>query len=137
MIRVRSRVSQRQASGGDEDQAIATCEKLLADDPFFAPAIRQLALLYDPNATDLAKAYDWAINARQAYPDDAEVAKTLGILSYRRAYYTRSADLLNEAKRKRPDDAEVLYYLGQAIIALRRAAGSSGGTNEPLPGREP
>jgi putative PEP-CTERM system TPR-repeat lipoprotein len=128
-----------QQGDGNEDRAINTYEKLLAEDPYYAPATRQLALLYsqrlkdDSNAADISRAYDWVIKARQAYPDDQDVAKTLGILSYRRGYYPRSAELLKEVEAKRPDDAELRYYLGQATIALRRAASSNRGANEPPP----
>jgi uncharacterized protein HemY len=58
--------------------------------------------------------------ARQAYPGDADIAKALGILSYRREYYPRSAELLKEAATKRKNDPELLYYLGQAHRQLRQ-----------------
>jgi len=49
------------------------------------------------------------MKARQAYPDDPEIAKALGILNYRRGYYPQSADLLKEAAARRKDDPELLY----------------------------
>jgi tetratricopeptide (TPR) repeat protein len=79
------------------DQAVNTYEKLIADDPQYAPATRQLALLYGQLSTDRAKAYDLVTKARQNYPDDPEIAKTLGILNYRRGYYPQSVELLKEA----------------------------------------
>jgi Flp pilus assembly protein TadD len=123
-----ARLAALQERDGDEDRAIKTYEKLLDADPSYAPALRQLALLYgqnlkdDSNPADISKAYDVVTKVRQTYPDDADVAKTLGILSYRRGYYPRSLELLMEAKAKRPDDAELLYYLGQATIALNQGA---------------
>jgi uncharacterized protein HemY len=57
-------------------------------------------------------------STRSVEPDDAEVAKTLGILSYRRDLYPRSVELLTEASGKRRDDAEALYYLGEAHYQL-------------------
>src|SRR5262249_2632259 len=69
---------------------------------------------------DAPKAYDVAVKARQAYPDDAEVAKVLGILTYRRELYPRSAELLKEAAMKRKDDPELLYYLGAAHHQLKQ-----------------
>ena len=59
--------------------------------------MRQLALLYGQRSTDDPKAYELVTKARQAYPDDPEIAKTLGILSYRRGYYPQSLELLKGA----------------------------------------
>jgi Flp pilus assembly protein TadD len=49
-----------------------------------------------------------------------EVAKALGILSYRRDLYPRAVDLLTEVSGKRKDDAEALYYLGEARHQLKQ-----------------
>jgi Flp pilus assembly protein TadD len=114
-----ARLAMLQQRDGNQDQAIKTCERLAAEHPFYAPATRQLALLYGPNATDVAKAYDWAEKARKAYPDDPEVAKTLGILSFRRRYYPRSLELLKEAAAKRPDDVELLFYIAKSRSLAR------------------
>jgi tetratricopeptide (TPR) repeat protein len=101
------------------DQAVKTYEKVVADNPSYAPATRQLALLYGQLSTDSAKAYELVTKARQAYPDDPDIAKALGILNYRRAYYPQSAELLKEAAAKRKDDPEVLYYLGEVYHQLK------------------
>ena len=82
------------------DQAVKTYEKVVADDPLYAPATRQLALLYGQLSTDSPKAYELVTKARQAYPDDPEIAKTLGILNYRRGYYPQSVELLKRGRRK-------------------------------------
>jgi tetratricopeptide (TPR) repeat protein len=74
------------------DQAVKTYEKVVADNPAYAPAMRQLALLYGRLSTDSAKAYELVTKAHQAFPDDAAIAKTLGILSYRRGFYPRSVE---------------------------------------------
>jgi tetratricopeptide (TPR) repeat protein len=114
------RLARLQERDGAQDQAIKTYEKVVDGNPQFAPALLQLVRLYDQHSVDTPKAYDLALKARQAYPQDAEVAKTLGILSYRREYYPRSAELLKEAAEKRADDAVVLYYLGQAHHQLKQ-----------------
>jgi uncharacterized protein HemY len=102
------------------DQAVKTYEKVVADDPLYAPATRQLALLYGQLSTDSAKAYDLVSKARQAYPDDPGIAKTLGILDYRRGYYPQAAELLKQASAKRKDDPELLYYLGEVHRQLKQ-----------------
>jgi Flp pilus assembly protein TadD len=115
-----ARLAQFQQRDGKPEEAIKTYEKLIAADPQYAFATRQLALLYVDRSTDLARVYDLAQKARQAYPDDAEVAKALGILSYRRNLYPRAVDLLTEVAGKREDDAETLYYLGEARHQLKQ-----------------
>jgi tetratricopeptide (TPR) repeat protein len=114
------RLAELQTRDGAVDQAVRTYEKLVADNPLYAPATRQLALLYGQLSTDSAKAYELVTKARQAYPDDPDIAKTLGILNYRRAYYPQSVELLKEAAAKRKDDPQVLYYLGEVYHQLKQ-----------------
>ena len=112
--------AQIQERDGAADQAVKTDEKAVAENPLFAPATRQLALLYGQRSTDDPKAYELVTKARQAYPNDPEIAKTLGILSYRRGYYPQSVELLKAAARTRKDDAEFLYYLGEDYNQLKQ-----------------
>ena len=114
------RLAQLQQRSGDLDQAVKTYEKVVADDPLFAPATRQLALLYGQLSTDSSKAYELVTKARQAYPDDPDIAKTLGILNYRRGFYPQAVELLKQATAKRKDDPELLYYLGEVHRQLKQ-----------------
>jgi hypothetical protein len=100
-----------------------TYEKVVADNPSYGPATRQLALLYGQLSTDSAKAYELVTKAHQAFPDDAAIAKTLGILSYRRAFYPQSVELLKEAAAKRKD------ILSSCITWERSTTSSNSGTN--------
>jgi tetratricopeptide (TPR) repeat protein len=106
---------------GKLNEAIKTYENIVAEDPLYAPAVRQLALLYAglPADIDTTKPYDLALRAIEAYPGDAELVKILGILNYRRKLYPRSLQLLTEAFGKRKDDPELLYYLGETHYQLR------------------
>jgi len=63
----------------------------------FCACHRALALLYGQRPADAAKAFDFATKARQAYPDDPDVAKTLGILSFRRELYREPPNSLKQA----------------------------------------
>jgi tetratricopeptide (TPR) repeat protein len=114
------RLAQLQQRDGAVDQAVKTYEKVVAEDPLFAPATRQLALLYGQLSTDSAKAYELVTKARQAYPDDPDIAKTLGILNYRRGVYPQAVELLKQAAAKRKDDPELLYYLGEVHHQLKQ-----------------
>jgi tetratricopeptide (TPR) repeat protein len=114
------RLAQFQVRDGNADQAVKTLEKIVADSPQYGPAMRQLAVLYGERGVDDPKAYDLVQKARQSYPDDADITKTLGILSYRRQFYPQSAELLKEAARTRKDDPELFYYLGAARQKLKQ-----------------
>ena len=107
---------------GATDAAAQTYEKVLSIYPQFAPAMRQMALLYSHSERghDLDKAYDLAEKARAALPDDVELAKTLGLLAYRRADYHRSVLLLRETGEKSGSDGEVFYYLGMDYYKLKQ-----------------
>jgi tetratricopeptide (TPR) repeat protein len=108
-----SRLATLDANGGRPDEAKAKLEKVVEQNPQFSPATRQLALLYGTSSSQNPKAYDIVRKARQAYPDDAEIAKILGILDYRRGLAAQSLELLKEAATKRKDDPELLYYLAE------------------------
>jgi len=115
-----TRLAEVQQQEGAMDQAVKTYDKVVADNPSYAPALRQLALLYGQLSTDTPKAYELVTKAHEAFPDDAVIAKTLGILSYRRGFYPQSEALLKEAATKRKDDPEVLYYLGEVHRQLKQ-----------------
>jgi Flp pilus assembly protein TadD len=95
-------------------------EKALEVFPRFAPAARQLAILDARHFDDDTRGCDWAEKAHSAYPDDLEVAKSLAILSFHKAKYARSAELLQETIAKNKDDGELYYYLGMDYHELKR-----------------
>jgi tetratricopeptide (TPR) repeat protein len=101
-------------------EAAELYNKILSQYPFFMPAARNLALLCFAHLADDQKAYDLATKARETFSEDAELAKVLGVLSYRRQDYSRSAQLLEQSARKRTDDAEVFYFLGMARYRLNQ-----------------
>ena len=102
-------------------QAIGAYERILADNSSFSPALHRLAILYGRNPpADLNKAFETASRARQAFPNDPEITKTLGILNYRRSYYPQAAEQLKSAAASRKDDGELLYYLGETYHQLKQ-----------------
>jgi tetratricopeptide (TPR) repeat protein len=96
-----------------------TYEGVLKHYPDFAPAQKQLAILYAKDPNNDAKAYPLAVKARDAFPGDPTVAKTLGLLVYRKGDYPRAANLLQESARQMNGDAELMYYLGMAQYHLK------------------
>src|SRR4051812_16378999 len=115
-----TRLARLQARDGSADQAIATYQKVIDANPLFAPAFRDLALVYLARGIDDSKAFDITAKARQAYPDDAEIAKALGILNFKRGLFPQSAELLNQAAGSRRNDADIQLYLGKSYQQLKR-----------------
>jgi tetratricopeptide (TPR) repeat protein len=100
--------------------------------PDFTPAQKGLATLFahDPSAT--ATAYDLAAKARQALPDDAELAELLGQLSYEKKEYQRAIQLLQESARTKSLNANSLFYLGMSELQIRQKAEAQGVLNQAL-----
>ena len=115
-----SRLAEIQIRDGAVDEALKSYEKVVATNPQFAPATRRLAVLYRERNVEDQKAFELTEKARQAYPQDPNIARVLGILNYRRQYYPRAAELLQEAARARADDPELQFYLGAAHYQLKQ-----------------
>ena len=113
-----ARLAQLQYDDGAVDQALQTYQKVVDAYPQAAAATRQLALLYGQRSADDLKASKLVIDALQVYPDDPELTKTLGILSFRRGNYGLSTELLENASAKLNDDPDLVYYLGMAYGRL-------------------
>jgi len=100
-------------------------EKVLSLYPDFGPAKRRLAILYATDQpADSQKALQLAMEAREVFPEDPDVAKALGIVTYRQGDYARSSALLQESASKRTADAKVFYYLGMAQYRLKQLSES-------------
>lgn len=110
--------------GGDPTGAKKNYEKALGHFPDFTPAKVRLAILGSRQAEFDPQAYDYAQQARTAFPNNPEIAKALGILTYRKGDHGRTVALLKESLATQKDDAESWYYLGQAQAALKKPAES-------------
>jgi uncharacterized protein HemY len=86
----------------------------------FSLASRRLAILYSEDPARDARAYELAVKAREAFPDDPELTRTLGILLYRQKDYARSVKMLKESVAKMTGDAPVMYYLGMGQYQLNQ-----------------
>lgn len=111
---------------GKYKEAAGLYDRILARYPLFAPATRNLALLYAEHLGDDRKAFTLASKARESFPADVRLARALGILAYRQGDYSRSAQLLSESTRQAGTDAEGLYYLGMAQYRLKQRDQSKG-----------
>jgi tetratricopeptide (TPR) repeat protein len=100
--------------------------------PDFAPAQKRLATLYAQDPSTVAAAYDLATKARKTLQDDPELSALLGRLSYERKEYPRAIQLLQESARKRPLNADSLFYLGMSQLQARQKDEARGVLNQAL-----
>ena len=110
-------LQERDGAVGDAEK---TYQKIVDADPQFAPALRKLALRYANGTVDDKKASDLVRKAREAYPDDPELAKAAGILDYRLGNYAQAAERLRQAAAKHEDDPELVYYSGMVHYRLNQ-----------------
>lgn len=99
---------------GDPAAAKALHAKVLEIYPKFSPALKRRALLLARDNPSSPEALDAASKAREALPNDPEVAAALGTIHYRRGEFPRAATLLGEAARAPGVAAETLATLGLA-----------------------
>jgi Flp pilus assembly protein TadD len=107
---------------GDTQAAREGYEKIVKINPRFAPAANNLAwmLAEDGPNQDLKRALLLAQGARDAAPQDPQVADTLGWIQYKSGAFPAAEALLREASEKLPTNAEVLYHLGMAQAKIGR-----------------
>jgi tetratricopeptide (TPR) repeat protein len=103
-----------QAQRGDAKSASSIYADVLRRYRDFAPAQKRLAFLYMADPAHIDDAYDLALKARNAFPDDPELAKILGEISYKRKEFTYAIQLFQESARRKPLRGADLYYLGMS-----------------------
>jgi tetratricopeptide (TPR) repeat protein len=104
----------------DASAAKTIYEKVLTIFPGFVPAKKRLVIYFAGNPADDKQAYTLAVSAREALPNDPELAKAFGVIVYRMGDFNRAASLLRESAGKRAQDAELFYYLGAAQSKLKQ-----------------
>ncbi len=117
---------------GETKSATEMYNNILRLIPDFAPAQKRLALLWAQDPSTVDAAYDLATKARKILPDDPELAELLGRLSYEKKEYPRAVQLLQESARRRPLDADSLFYLGMSQLQARQKSEAQGVLNQAL-----
>jgi uncharacterized protein HemY len=120
------------AQRGDAKAATETYSNILQRLPDFAPAQKRLAGLYAQDPSKVAAAYDLAMKAHKTLPDDSDLSQLLGRLSYEKKEYPRAIQLFQESARKRPLDADSLFYLGMSQLQARQKSEAQGALNQAL-----
>ena len=111
---------------GESEAAATDLLRILRRFPDFVPAQKRLASLYagDPEKRD--QAYDLAMKARKASPDDPELAQILGELSYQRKQFAYTLQLLQESAKKGPLARRDSLLLGDVSRATQGASPKRG-----------
>ena len=104
--------------------AEAGYEKILSHYPDFAPAQQRLAGLYAEDAGKADLAYNLAVKARETFPNDSGLARTLGIIAFHRNHFSAAAKLLQASATDHSLDAELYYCLGMSQYQLKSYADS-------------
>lgn len=94
-------------------------ESLLGRHPGCVLAEKNLAILYAENLVEPDKAYPVAVKAREAFPDDPQVAKALALILFQRGDYMRAADLFKTVSVSSSADAQLFYCLGISEYHLK------------------
>jgi tetratricopeptide (TPR) repeat protein len=119
-------------SHGDINAASEACEQILKLYPDFTPAVKKLALYYSEATGKEQRAYELAVKARESLPKDAEVARALGIVSYRRGDFQAAVRFLNQSVQNGTRDGKTFYYLGMAEFQLKQLKESKGALGQAL-----
>jgi tetratricopeptide (TPR) repeat protein len=105
-------------SKGDTVKAQQMYEKVLEQNPRFAPAANNLAWLYSGRREHQERALQLAQTAKEVAPDDPHISDTLGWILYQRGVYQRARSLFKESAAKLPDSPVVQYHLGLASLKI-------------------
>jgi Flp pilus assembly protein TadD len=68
------------------------------------------------------EAYNLAVKARKALPDDPALEQILAELSYQRNELAYAVQLLRQSAKKEPLDAKSLCYLGMSQLGVNERA---------------
>ena len=131
-----------QAQRDDAKTAIVIYNDIVRRYPDFAPVQKRLASLYLEDPAHIDEAYSLALKARNTLPDDPELAKILGEISYKRKEFGYAIQLFQESARKKPLRGTDLYYLGMSQLRASQDSESrktleqalTAGLQEPLLG---
>jgi len=103
---------------GDQAGARSRLESILEKYVDCSAAQKDLAILLVSTGQDAARAFELASKARESFADNAELARTLGILCAQRGDNRRAVSLLSEAARTL-SDAQLLFHLGLSQSKLK------------------
>ncbi len=110
------------ADAGTSDNAVRLLGSILQSFPQFTPARRSLAVVLSKSPGTLGQAEKLAREVRETQPNDAEMARVLGVSAYARGDFRFAAEMLQEASRSLSTDGELFILLGRARLETKQFA---------------
>jgi Flp pilus assembly protein TadD len=107
---------------GDSNQALVQYQKVLQIKPDFPMAANNAAYLMLQQGKDLDVALTLAQTGRRGMPNSPYTADTLGWAYYQEGTYRLAVDLLQEATKQVPSNANYHYHLGMAYSKINDRA---------------
>jgi tetratricopeptide (TPR) repeat protein len=104
------------------DEARKRFEQVVERDPKSVAAANNLAWIYAESGGDLERAVQLATRARQAAPQEAKVADTLGWVHYKRNLPSLAIPEFEQAIALEPTNPVFRYHLGLAHLAAGETA---------------
>ena len=104
------------------DEARKRFEAVLDRDPKAAAAANNLAWIYAETGGDLDRALRLATSARQAVPDEPQIADTIGWIYYKKNLPLLAVPEFEKAIALDPANAAFHHHLGLALIAGGQSA---------------
>ncbi len=98
------------------DKAVEYYQKALKINPKFAPAANNLAFRYAEKGEKIDEALNLVQMAKEQFPDDPNIADTLGWVYYKKNIFTRAIVHFKEALEKEKDNPIIHYHLGLAYF---------------------
>jgi tetratricopeptide (TPR) repeat protein len=125
-------VATEQEKSGAFREAQGIYNRILAKYPTFAPAMKQLALIYGEQLADDVKAEELANKARQTLTDDPDLNRELGAIYYRRADYSGAVRYLQQSLRQWERQADAHFLLGMCQFQLKKPSEAMAGLQKAL-----
>lgn len=118
---------------GQQNEAIALYEEVVAANPDYDPAINNLAALLLDHRDDAAS-HERALQLarRFAASDNAAMVDTLGWAYYRTGQYNQAVGLLERAVSRRSDVPVLRYHLAMTYLAMGNEVGARQQLTEAL-----
>lgn len=118
---------------GDKAGAAKAYERLLVRYPDLAAAKLRLAVIGAESPTFDQKAMDYGQQARNTFPNDPELVRALGILTFRKGDdFPRAVSLLRQSLATREADAEGWMYLALSQIQIKDSAAAKKSAEKAL-----
>lgn len=117
---------------GKFNEAVAYYDHILGLNKSFAPAQRQLALIYVESLQNNAKAVEMATKARPSFDKDVALTRALGKAAYRSGDFRLAATTLAQVTALTPSDAEAFYLLGLSYEKTEKIANARQAMNSAI-----